>query len=138
MKYYTQLFNYGNLDINEDNIDKFWLEGKSCITQYQQIYFLYKLYNMQLPVSENSMNLTKEIMLYEVRDNYKISGKTGWAIRQQENITWFVGYVETNENVYYFSTNVASNEKTDLKLFSKIRIELTRDILQELNIITDY
>ncbi len=136
MKYYTQLFNYGNLDIHEDNIDKFWLEGKSCITQYQQIYFLYKFYNLQLPISENAMILTKEIMLYEAKNDYKISGKTGWAVRQQENITWFVGFVETNENVYFFATNVASNENTDLKSFSTARIELTKAILQELNIIT--
>lgn len=39
MRYYTTLFNYGNLDINAQNIDKFWLEGNSTITQYQQIYF---------------------------------------------------------------------------------------------------
>jgi beta-lactamase class D len=62
MKYYTQLFNYGNLDINVENIDKFWLEGKSDITQYQQVYFLQKLYNLQLPISENAMKLKKEIM----------------------------------------------------------------------------
>ena len=30
MKHYTQLFNYGNLDISAENIDDFWLEGSSC------------------------------------------------------------------------------------------------------------
>ena len=137
MKYYTQLFNYGNLDINEDNIDKFWLEGKSSITQYQQIYFLHNLYNLRLPISENVMTLTKQLMLLETKTNYKISGKTGWAVRQQENITWFVGFVEANENVYFFATNIPSNENTDLKSFSTIRIELTKAILQELNIIKE-
>lgn len=137
MKYYTQLFNYGNLDINEVNIDKFWLEGKSSITQYQQIYFLYKLYNLLLPVSENAMRLTKELMLYEAKNDYKISGKTGWAVRQQENITWFVGFVETSDNVYFFATNVASDKNTDLQSIITTRIELTKDILQELNIIIE-
>ena len=51
-------------------------------------------------------------------------------------MTWFVGYVETKNNVYYFATNVASNETTDLKTFGQIRIELTKEVLRELNIIT--
>jgi len=137
MKYYTQLFNYANLDINDENIDKFWLEGKSSITQYQQIYFLQKLYNLQLPISENAMKLTKEIMLYETNNNYKISGKTGWAIRQNENITWFVGYIETNDNVYIFATNIVPNQETDLNTFNQVRIDLTKEIFKELKIITD-
>ncbi len=136
MKYFTQLFNYGNLDINTENVDKFWLEGKSSITQYQQVYFLHKLYNLQLPISENTMKLTKEIMLHEVKSNYKISGKTGWAVRQKENVTWFVGFLETDENVYIFATNVISNENTNLKSFGKVRIELTKEIFKELKIIT--
>jgi len=137
MRYYTQLFNYGNLDINAENIDTFWLEGKSNITQYQQVYFLQKLYNLQLPVSENTMKLTKEIMLYETKSNYKISGKTGWAVRQNESVTWFVGYIETDGNVYFFATNVAPNRDTNLNTFSQVRIELTKDVFKELKIITD-
>ena len=135
MKYYTQLFNYGNLDINPENLDKFWLEGNSTITQYQQIYFLQKLYNLELPLREESMKLVKDIMQYEVGSNYTISGKTGWAVRQKENVTWFVGYVETNDNVYFFATNVSSNENTDMNTFGQIRIELTKEVLKELNII---
>lgn len=135
MKYYTQLFNYGNLDINAHNIDKFWLEGKSGVTQYQQVYFLQKLYNLQLPVSENAMKLTKKIMQYETNGDYKISGKTGWAVRQNESITWFVGYIETKDNVFIFATNVAPNQETDLKTFTQVRIELTKEVFRELKII---
>jgi beta-lactamase class D len=138
MKYYTQLFHYGNLDVHAENIDKFWLEGKSEITQYQQVYFLQKLYNLQLPVSEHVMKLTKELMLYETAGNYKISGKTGWAIRQNESVTWFVGFVETDENVYIFATNVAPNKDTDLNTFSQVRIDLTKDVFKELKIIGDF
>ena len=137
MNYYTQLFNYGHLDINAENLDRFWLEGKSGITQFQQVYFLEHLYNLQLPISENAMKLTKEIMVHETGNTYKISGKTGWAIRQNESVTWFVGYVETANNVYFFATNVAPNEHTDLNTFAQVRIELTKEILRELNIISD-
>lgn len=135
MRYYTQLFNYGNLEITTENIDKFWLEGNSTITQYQQIYFLRKLYNLELPVRDESMKQVKEIMRYETGDNYIISGKTGWAVHQKEEITWFVGYVETNDNVYFFATNVTPTENTNIETFGQVRIELTKEVLNELKII---
>jgi beta-lactamase class D len=135
MRYYTQLFNYGNLEITTENIDKFWLEGNSTITQYQQIYFLRKLYNLELPVRDESMKQVKEIMRYETGDNYIISGKTGWAVRQKEEITWFAGYVKTNDNVYFFATNVTPTENTNIETFGQVRIELTKEVLNELKII---
>ena len=135
MQYYVRLFNYGNMEITSENIETFWLEGNSAITQYQQIYFLQKLYNLQLPISEQAMKLTKSIMLYETADNYKISGKTGWAIRQEKNITWFVGYVESKDNVYYFAANIVPNANTDLSTFSQERINFTKEVLRELKII---
>lgn len=135
MKYYTRLFNYGNLDINADNIDKFWLEGNSSITQYQQIYFLRNLYNLTLPVSKKAMKEVKDIMIYEKGKNYTLSGKTGWAVRQKESITWFVGYIETKNNVYFFATNIPANKDSDINTFGKIRIELTKDVFKKLGII---
>lgn len=75
-------------------------------------------------------------MQYEVGSNYIISGKTGWAVRQKENITWFVEYVETKNNVYFFATNVASNQNTDIKTFGQVRVELTKEVLRELKIIS--
>lgn len=135
MKYYTQLFNYGNLEITAENIDVFWLEGNSAVTQYQQIYFLQKLYNLELPVKDEYMKQVKEIMRFETGSDYTISGKTGWAIRQKEDITWFVGYVETGDNVYFFATNLTANKDANMETFGQVRIELTKEILNELKII---
>lgn len=136
MQYYTRLFDYGDLDINPDNIDCFWLEGNSAITQFQQIYFLRRLYHLELPARNESMKQVMKMMEYETTDNYVMSGKTGWAIRQKDNITWFVGYVETNDNVYFFATNVASNAQTDMKTFGTMRILLTKEIFKKLGVIS--
>lgn len=135
MQYYIRLFGYGDMDIQAENIGKFWLEGDSQITQYQQIYFLCKLYNLQLPVSERAMKLTKDIMVYETTADYVLSSKTGWAVRQKKNVTWLVGYVETGGNVYYFATNLEADEGTDVKNFGQMRIDLTKAVLTELGII---
>ncbi len=135
MNCYLRLFNYGNMDVNDANIDKFWLEGSSNITQYQQMYFLQKLYRLELPISDKVMKEVKEMMLYESGDGYKISGKTGLSVRQKEKAGWFVGFVETNGNVYYFVTNVVDDSGMSNDLFGKSRIELTKDVLRELKII---
>lgn len=136
MNKYIRLLHYGEMDINDQNIDKFWLEGESAITQYQQLYFLQNLYNRQLPVSEKAMVQTTQIMLQEEGENYKLSFKTGWAVRQQQNVTWLVGFIETQDNVYYFATNVEPGANADIQTFGEVRINLTKDIFKYLNIIT--
>jgi beta-lactamase class D len=142
MKYYLKLFNYGyDMHIDSKNIDSFWLDEAQdlTITQFQQIYFLYKLYNFQLPISKESMRLTKDIMLYEQRAGYKISAKTGWTQIKGKPITWFVGYVETNNNVYYFATNVEPKDNDNVNWndysFAQARINITKDVFLELKII---
>jgi beta-lactamase class D len=144
MKYYLKLFNYGyNVHINSGNIDSFWLDEAQdlTITQFQQIYFLYNLYNFQLPVSEKSMRLTKDIMLYEQGADYKISAKTGWVQINGRAVTWFVGYVEVDNNVYYFATNVEPKDNSNIDCndysFAQARINITKDIFLELKIIKD-
>jgi len=135
MQTYLRLFNYGSMDVNAENIDKFWLEGKSSITQFQQIYFLKQMYNYELPVRKESIDQLKKVMVNEKTSSYTLSAKTGWAMRQSENVTWFVGYVEAKDNVYYFATNVEANESTNINNFSQVRIDLTKAILRKLDII---
>ncbi|MCD7936777.1 MAG: class D beta-lactamase [Tannerellaceae bacterium] len=134
MQYYLRLFNYGEMDVHPDNIDLFWLEGESQITPYQQVYFLQKLYNLQLPVSRKAMEQTKAIMVHEEKEGYTLSGKTGWATRQEKDVTWFVGYLETKGNVYIFATNLEPCPTTDPDSFAQTRIRLTKEVFRTLGL----
>jgi beta-lactamase class D len=49
------------------------------------------------------------------------------------NISWWVGWVEKNDNVYIFANNLETGY-AGIR-FSKARIEITRKILKELNIL---
>ncbi|MCC8145488.1 MAG: class D beta-lactamase [Bacteroidales bacterium] len=129
MKEYVRLLHFGEMDIYPDNLDKFWLEGNSQITQYQQIYFLYKLYNGELPLKKETMDHVKQIMLLEKTEDYALSAKTGWSETQGKDIGWFVGYFETEDNVYFFATNIEPSDQTNKTQFGHIRIDLTKDIL---------
>jgi beta-lactamase class D len=71
-------------------------------------------------------------MIYEQNDDYIMRAKTGWAIRIDDQIGWFVGYVEKGTDVYFFATNLES--KNPEQGF-KSRIEITNKILKELGIV---
>ncbi len=133
-KWVTQV-GYGNQTIGgKDDIDKFWLEGELRITPSEQIQFLRRLYNNNLPFSKRALSIVKDIMLMEQTPDYTIRGKTGW-VGFVDNVTpkigWYVGYLEKGKNVYFFATNIDIRNKKD----PAARIELTRRCLKELAVL---
>lgn len=132
MQHYIDTVGYGNRNIS-GGIDRFWLDGKLKISQFEQIEFLKKLYNNSLPFSQRSMNIVKDIMLNEDTLGYKLRAKTGWGMRAKINAGWWVGWVEKENNIYFFAGNIESGEPADN--FIKGRTEITKKILKELNIL---
>ncbi|MBW4671362.1 MAG: class D beta-lactamase [Cyanomargarita calcarea GSE-NOS-MK-12-04C] len=119
---------YGNRQIGTpEKIDRFWLEGPLQITPKQQIEFLQKLHNGKLPFSQQSLNLLKDIMIIEKTPNYTFRGKTGWI----NNLGWFVGYLEQNNKVYFFATNIDMHSTK----VAASRIEITRRCLKMLGLL---
>lgn len=130
---YLNEFNYGNKQIGEQ-IDYFWLDWSLQISGNEQVEFLKKLVQNDLPVSQRAIDITKEIMIVEETDNYVLRAKTGLGEKRDAVYTgWYVGYVETNDNVYVFAMNMEEEEYEDIK--SQVRIELTKGVLKELGII---
>lgn len=126
---------YAKMDIDSSNIDKFWLEGESGLSQFQQIWFLIKLKNKELPLKQNTYSVMEKIMLLEENQNYKVYGKTGWAIRNGNNIGWFVGFLEADSRTYFFATNIKPKESFSMDLFPVIRKEITMQAFKELGVI---
>jgi beta-lactamase class D len=135
MKEYLAKLNYGKMVVDSATIDLFWLEGESTITMSQQLDFLIRLYNAELPISERTREIMKRLMQIESNDSWKFSGKTGWAIRNGNNIGWFVGYLEKGNKVYFIVTNIEPNEAFNLDLFPKIRTQISLGALRKMKII---
>jgi beta-lactamase class D len=131
----VQQVGYGNGNIGSpESIDKFWLEGELRITPQQQIQFLRRLYNDDLPFSARSLSLVKDIMIVEQTPEYTIRGKTGlvgFPPLENARFGWYVGYLEQNDNVYFFATNIDIRSEDDVDK----RIELTRLCLQDLGLL---
>ncbi len=135
MKHWLDTLRYGNADTS-GGIDKFWLNGGLRISPEQQIDFLRRLRDNALPLSQRSMDIVRSIMIMKDTLGYVVRGKTGWGIIDNENFGWYVGYVETNGNVYYFANCIRSTGEAD-KNFAKARTEIVSMMLNELGIIKE-
>ncbi|MGD1906612.1 MAG: class D beta-lactamase [Leptolyngbyaceae cyanobacterium] len=121
---------YGNQDIGSAaEIDAFWLTGDLRITPQEQIQFLQRLYKDELPFSENTIEIVKDIMIVEQTPDYTLRAKTGWALAG--NVGWYVGYLEQHDNVYFFVTNIDIQDASDLPA----RQAITRRCLTSLNLL---
>ena len=128
MQEYVDAAHYGNQDIS-GKIDTFWLEGGLRISAEEQVEFLKRLYKGELPFSQRSMNIVKEILVLEKTETYQLSGKTGSGQRITPHESWFVGYLETKGNVYFFATNIEGSDGSG----DKAR-EIAQNILQNLGL----
>lgn len=140
MKTWLDRAEYGNRDIS-GGIDLFWLTGGLRITPNQQIDFLQRVRNNEVPFSQRSLDILKDIMIERETEHYVLRGKTGWGTQEELNIGWFVGYVESNDQVYYFVNCVQLPER-DLEAdptmadnFNFCRRAITDSILLDLQII---
>lgn len=131
---YVKKFKYGNQDITS-GVDIFWL-GKSLeITAKEQVEFVRKLYQKELPLSENVFSKMKKIMLSEETENYKLYSKTGAGqLPNQSLIGWYVGIVENKEGAHYFALNLNGNDFGEV---IEKRIKVARGLLKEAGILRD-
>lgn len=122
---YLKRSSYGELH-ESFNIETFWLDGSLTISAVEQVAFLKKIYHRSLPFSTSSYETLRKIMLVEQTSTFIIRAKTGMAGGVKPKIGWYVGYVETSNDVWFFATNIDIYDKKDLSL----RLELTRKSLQ--------
>ncbi len=133
MQSYVDAADYGNKDIS-GQIDTFWLEGGLRISADEQVEFLKWLYQDELPFSTRSVNIVKDILVLEKADSYQLSGKTGSVQRLTPHEGWFVGYLETKGNVYFFATNFESTSPDGVASGETAR-KISQGILQGLGLL---
>lgn len=131
MQKYVDAVGYGNHDIT-GNIDSFWLDGALRISADEQVAFLKRLYQGDLPFSPRNLRIVKDILVLERTPTSQLSGKTGTQLRVKPNINWFVGYVEKGDEVYLFATNLELPEGSADSGRAK---DITKRILRDMELI---
>ena len=104
----------------------FWLDGSLLISAVEQVEFLKRVYRRTLPFSASSYDTLRRIMLVEQTPTFTIRAKTGLGGSSKPQVGWYVGYVETARDVWFFATNLAIENPGELPL----RLQLTREALQ--------
>jgi len=132
MKYWLDKSQFGNADTS-GGLDLFWLTGGLRITPEQQIDFLKRLHENKLPFSKRTTEIVKNIMIVKDTLGYKLRAKSGWADDSVKSAGWYVGYLETKDNVYYFSNCIQTNDFSK----AKARIDIAYLILDELKLMRE-
>ncbi len=133
-KEYLSGCNYGNADLSVDD-DDFWNFGDLGISPANEIEVLVGVYEETLPFPKELFGIVKEMMIEEKTDTYILRAKTGWARDKGKDTGWWVGYVERDNNVYFFATRLVKDRETINPDFSNCRKEITRTILKQMNIL---
>lgn len=126
---------YPGMVFDSATVDNFWLGGKSRISPQQQIDFLRRIYQGELPIRPATQAAIRDIMVRERTNDYVLSGKTGWSVDGEKNNGWFVGFVERGDKVFYFATNVEPGPGFDMDGFAAARVEVTRLTLARMGLV---
>ena len=81
------------------------------------------------------IKIVKDMMVIERQESYTLSGKTGWSRSPDgtNNLGWYVGYLEKDNNVYFYALNF-ENQDPNFQM-GAIRKKILSDIFQDLQLI---
>lgn len=125
---------YPKININDENLTKFWLVGEAKITPRQQIKFLREFFERKISISDNTYQTMLRIMEIENTSTHTFSGKTGWSTDHGDN-GWFVGYLMRGKDMYYFAINVEPKDPDALEQFLTDRERVARQALATMQLL---
>jgi beta-lactamase class D len=138
MQEWVNKLQFGRMDIRKETIDNFWLKGKSEITPYQELNFMERLAKKELPIKPSTVHKMRDLMLIASDSSgLEMRGKTGWGIVGDQNVGWFVGYVERADGeCFVFVNNVqAGIGKIDDKAFMMCRKTIVGAVLSDMGVL---
>jgi beta-lactamase class D len=122
---------YGNQDISGGMTD-FWVGSSLKISANEQVDFLRKLLQDELPFSKRSMAIVRGLIRLEQTEKGTLYGKTGSNMENGKKVLgWFVGYVVQPHGVYIFATNIQADDGA----WGQKAKEITREILERVELL---
>jgi beta-lactamase class D len=146
MQHYLDTMKYGNM-LMAGSIDKFWINDSLKISADEQAGFIKRLYFAELPVSERSQRIVKNLMLREEKPGYRLYYKTGTGQVGDKYLYWVTGFIERIEHVkehkssmnkidernypYFFSQNFEMPVSDTSHDWFDTRIEILKEVLKD-------
>ena len=127
---YIQEIGYGNENMSGD-FSTYWMESSLEISPIEQVELLTKLQNNSFGFAPENVNAVKDAICLSSSDAGTFYGKTGTGRVDGQDVNgWFVGFVETADNTYFFATNIGA----DSDATGGNATEITMSILSDMNI----
>ena len=127
---YIQEIGYGNENIN-GGFSTYWMESSLKISPIEQVELLTKLENNSLGFASENVNAVKDAICLSSSDAGTFYGKTGTGRVDGQDVNgWFIGFVETTDNTYFFAANIGA----DRGAAGGNAAEITMSILSDMNI----
>ncbi len=107
---YVREIGYGNQTVSGD-ISSYWGDSSLKISPVEQVEMLQKFSRNDFHFSPEHIETVKNAICLYSDGAFALYGKTGTAEVNGKNTSgWFVGYLESNGNTYFFATNVQNND----------------------------
>ena len=127
---YIQKIGYGNENMSGD-FSTYWMESSLEISPIEQVELLTKLQNNSYDFAPKNINAVKDAICLSASDAGTFYGKTGTGRVDGQDVNgWFIGYIETTDNTYFFATNIGA----DSDATGSNATEITMAILSDMNI----
>ena len=127
---YIKEIGYGNKNMSGD-FSTYWMESSLKISPIEQVELLTKLQNNSFGFAPENINAVKDAICLSSSDAGTFYGKTGTGrVNGQDVNGWFIGYIETADNTYFFATNIGA----DSDATGGNATEITMSILSDMNI----
>ena len=127
---YIKEIGYGNENISGD-FSTYWMESSLEISPVEQVELLIKLQNNRFDFAPENINAVKDAVCLSSSDAGTFYGKTGTGRVDGQDVNgWFIGYIETVDNTYFFATNIGA----DSDATGGNATEITMSILSDMSI----
>lgn len=129
MKKYVEQINYGTKDISA-GIDVFWLPQPGrvsiVISADEQVALLNMLLDGKLPFAEKNIAVLRDIMEVTRTEKGTLYGKTGSGTSSEDQLGWFVGFLESKGTTYVFACNITGGVNPS----GKVARTIVEDVLR--------
>ncbi|WP_420360208.1 class D beta-lactamase [Agrobacterium vitis] len=139
---YATKFAYGNADFTGDpgknnGLERAWIASSLKISPLEQVAFLQKLVQHQLPVRPEAMDKTMAIVEQrQIADGWTVHGKTGAAFPRLSDTTfdyrrgwgWYVGWASKGKQTYVFARLIQDEKKDQITPGVRARDALLKEL----------
>lgn len=130
VKAFLQTIGYGNQTIST-NLDLYWTDFSLKISPIEQVELLKKFHENEFQFQPQNINAVKDALCLSSAPDGTLYGKTGTGDVDGQDVNgWFIGYIEKNDNTYYFATNIQGTSNTT----GRKAMEITTSALSSLHL----